>query len=113
MPEIKTTKEETTEKVHTLAKRAAEDRRKGKLENYIKLHKELNTYLDQYEKGTSETNIRSSITKLVKAGLFGEWDINNLGYQYLKDLNKPKIALCILESNTLLFSNSYLEQNNY
>lgn len=106
VPEIKTTKEETFEKVNALAKKAAEDRRKSKLENYIRLHKELNTYLDQYEKGTSEINIRSSITKLVNASLLGEWDINNLGYQYLMDLNKPKIALCLLESNTILFPNS-------
>ncbi|MFK7772975.1 MAG: hypothetical protein AB8F94_12590 [Saprospiraceae bacterium] len=47
-----------------------------------------------------------SISNFVDARLFGEWDINTLGYEYLMDLKNTKIALCILKSNTLLFSNS-------
>lgn len=106
IPDIKTTKGKTFEQVHALAKKAAETRRKNKIENYIRLYKDLNKYLDQYKKGVSEINISNSITKFVDAGLFGEWDINTLGYEYLINLNKPKIALCILKSNTMLFPNS-------
>ena len=106
IPEIKTTKEETFKQVYALAKKAAETQRKNKTENYILLHKELNKYLDQYKKGESEINISKSLTNFVEAGLFGEWDINTLGYDYLMNQNKPKIALCLLKSNTLLFPNS-------
>lgn len=106
VPDIKSTKENTFEQVNALAKKAAEDWRKNKLENYIRLHKDLNKYLEQYDKVSSEVNIKNSITELVNAGLFGEWDINNLGYEYLLNLNKPQIALCILKSNTELFPNS-------
>ena len=49
----------------------------------------------------------------MNARLFGEWDINTFGYQYLMDFNKPKIALCILESNTILFPNSPNVFNSY
>ena len=51
-------------------------------------------------------NIDNSITKFVASGLFGEWDVNTLGYEYLMQLNKPKIALCIFKTNTILFPNS-------
>jgi hypothetical protein len=51
-------------------------------------------------------NISTSIKNLVDSGLFGEWDINTLGYKYLTELNKPEIGLCILKSNTIHFPNS-------
>ena len=106
IPEIKTTQEETFKQAYALAKKAAETQRKNKTENYIRLHKELNKHLVQYREGESEINISNSITEFVDAGLFGEWDINTLGYEYLMKLKKPKIALCVLKSNTILFPNS-------
>ncbi len=106
IPEIVTKKEETFDTVLNLAQNEAESRRKSKLENYIHLHKELNKHLDQYKKGESESNIHNNISNFVDARLFGEWDINTLGYEYLMNLKKPKIALCILKSNTILFPNS-------
>lgn len=106
IPDIKTTKDKTFEQAYTLAKEAAEIQRKNKTENYIQLHKELNKHLEEYKKEESEININKSISNFVDAGLFGEWDINTLGYEYLLNLNKPKIALCILKSNTILFRNS-------
>ena len=106
IPDIKTTKDKTFEQAYTLAKKAAETQRKNKTENYIPLHKELNKHLKEYRKDESEININKSISNFVDAGLFGEWDINTLGYEYLLNLNKPKIALCILKSNTILFRNS-------
>ncbi|MEM6805684.1 MAG: S41 family peptidase, partial [Bacteroidota bacterium] len=106
IPEIQTEKEETFERALILAKAAADLRRKNKLETYLKLHRKLNTHLDQYKEGESESNISNSIENFVASGLFGEWDINTLGYEYLRNRNKPKIGLCVLKANTLLFPES-------
>lgn len=106
VPEIKTTKEKAFNEAYALAKKAAETQRENKTINYIRLHKELNKHLVEYNKGESELNIDNSITKFVASGLFGEWDVNTLGYEYLMQLNKPKIALCIFKTNTILFPNS-------
>ncbi len=106
IPEIVTKKEETFDTVLNLAQSAAASRRKSKLENYIHFHTELNKHLDQYKEGESENNIQNSISNFVDARLFGEWDINTLGYEYLMNLKKPKIALCILKANTILFPKS-------
>lgn len=106
IPDIQTSKEETFEQAHSLAKKAAETWRKDKIQNYIRLHQELNSHLDQYNEETSEINITKSLKNFVDVRLFGQWDINTLGYEYLMNLNKPKIALCILKSNTILFPKS-------
>ncbi len=105
-PEILTKKEETLEQALILAQKAADLLRKNKLEKYIQLQQKLNQHLDHYKQGESEINISTSIKNLVDSGLFGEWDINTLGYKYLTELNKPKMGLCILESNTIHFPNS-------
>jgi hypothetical protein len=102
-PEIFTKKEETLEQAHKLAQKAADLLRKNKLETYILLQQDLNQHLEHYKQGESEVNISTSIKNLVDSGLFGEWDINTLGYQYLMELKKVEIALCILKSNTIHF----------
>jgi len=106
IPEIKTTKKETFSQAYALAKAKAETMRKNKTIQYIRLHKELNKHLDEYKNDESELNIHKHISNFVDAGLFGEWDINSLGFDYLMNKNKSKIALCILKSNTVLFPNS-------
>jgi len=105
-PEIQTKKEETLEQAHILAQKAADFLRKNKLETYIQLQQKLNQHLEHYKKGESEVNISTNIKNLVDSGLFGEWDINTLGYQYMTELKKPEMGLCILKSNTILFPNS-------
>ncbi len=105
-PEIQTKKEETVVKAHVLAQQAADLLRKNKLEKYIQLQQKLQQHLEQYQKGESETKISISIKNLVDSGLFGEWDINTLGYQYLMERKKPEIGLCILKSNTVHFPKS-------
>ena len=105
-PEIRTKKEETLEQAHMLAQKAADFLRKKKLETYIQLQQKLNQHLKHFKQGESEININTSIKNLVDSGLFGEWDINTLGYQYMTELNKPEIGLCILKSNTIHFPNS-------
>ncbi len=106
IPEIQTKKEATFEQAYELAQNAANAQRKSKLEKYTLLHQDLNKQLEHFEEGVSETAIYESISNFVDAGLFGEWDINTLGYEYLLNLNKPKLALYILKSNTILYPNS-------
>jgi hypothetical protein len=105
-PEIHTKKEETLEQAHILAQTAADLLRKNKLETFIQLQQNLNQHLEHYKQGESEINISTSIKNLVDSGLFGEWDINTLGYQYMMELKKVEIALCILKSNTIHFPKS-------
>ena len=105
-PEILTNKEETFDQALILAQKAADSLRKNKLETYIQLKQKLNQHLEHYKQGESEINVSTSIKNLVDSGLFGEWDINTLGYQYMMELKKPEMGLCILKSNTILFPNS-------
>ena len=105
-PEIQTKKEETFEQALILAQKAADLLRKNKLETYIQLQQKLNQHLEHYKQGESEINISTCIKNLVDSGLFGEWDINTLGYQYMMELKKPEIALCILKTNTIHFPES-------
>jgi tetratricopeptide (TPR) repeat protein len=105
-PEIHTNKEETFEQVQILAQKASDLLRKSKLETYIQLQQNLNQHLEHYVQGESEMNISASIKNLVDSGLFGEWDINTLGYLYLMELKKPEIGLYILKSNTIHFPKS-------
>lgn len=105
-PEIQTKTEETLEQAYILAQKAADLLRKNKLERYIQLQQNLNQHLEYYMIGESEMNVSASIKNLVDSGLFGEWDINMLGYKYLTELKKPEIGLCILKSNTIHFPKS-------
>ncbi|HMR90434.1 MAG TPA: S41 family peptidase [Saprospiraceae bacterium] len=105
-PEIQTKTEETLEQAYILAQKAADLLRKNKLERYIQLQQNLNQHLEHYMIGESEMNVSASIKNLVDSGLFGEWDINMLGYKYLTELKKPEIGLCILKSNTIHFPKS-------
>lgn len=105
-PEIRTKAKNTLEQTIVLAQEAADLLRRNKLETYIQLQMNLNQHLEQYTQGESEMSISTCIKNLVDSGLFGEWDINMLGYQYLIELNKPEIGLCILRTNTIHFPNS-------
>ncbi|MBK9330457.1 MAG: S41 family peptidase [Sphingobacteriales bacterium] len=105
-PEIITKKEETFDQALKEAQKAADLLRRNKLETYIQLQRKLNQSLENFKKGESENEISSCIKNLVDSQLFGEWDINNLGYEYMTKLNKPEIGLCILKSNTIHFPES-------
>ncbi|MBK8636006.1 MAG: hypothetical protein IPN72_21525 [Saprospiraceae bacterium] len=105
-PGIITKKEETYDLALKEAQKAADLFRKNKLETYFQLQRKLNQSLENFKKGASENEISSCIKNLVDSKLFGEWDINNLGYEYMTKLNKPEIGLCILKSNTIHFPES-------
>ena len=67
---------------------------------------DLNAKLQNYDPEKSQEIIFNSIKNCNEAHLLDEMDINNLGYQYLMEYQKPKIAECILKTNTILYPNS-------
>ena len=106
IPEIKTTVEETLNKTHKLAIEAAKAYRLKTKEKYSKLYLDLSNNLDQYTPEKSEDAILQELKKCKDVNLFEEWDINGLGYEYLMEHNKPKVAESIFRANTILHPNS-------
>jgi C-terminal processing protease CtpA/Prc len=106
VPEIETTPDETLEKAHHLAKEAAKAYRAKLKVKYTKLLKDLNSTFDHYIEGESEEKILKGLTKCRNLKLLNEWDINTLGYEHLRERNKPKIAESIFRANTILHPES-------
>jgi len=106
IPEVKTTVEEALVKAHELAKEAAEAYRNKTDERYNKLFLDLISDFDDYTPGKSEEAILQSLKECQEAKLFGEGDINRLGYEYLLVYKNPKIAESIFKANTILYPNS-------
>jgi hypothetical protein len=106
IPEVKTTAEESLDNAHGLAKEAAEMYRTRTKERFNTLFLDLNSNLDRYSPENSEEAILQGLTKCQKVKLCDEFDINILGYEYLMEHNKPKIAESIFRANTILNPNS-------
>ena len=66
----------------------------------------LNSNLEQDISGKSEASILQALAECQEVKLFGEGDINSLGYKYLMELKKPKIAESIFRANTILYPKS-------
>lgn len=106
VPEVVTTVDDAFAKTHGLAQAAAETYRLKTKEKYNLLFSDLNSKLDNYTAGKSEEAILQGLLACQEAGLLGEGDINMLGYEYLMEHKKPKIAEAIFKANTLLYPNS-------
>ena len=106
IPEIKTETDSTFDKAYELAKKAADEYRNNRNETFRQMLLDLNSKLEHYDPEQSEEIIFNTIKNCEEANLLDEMDINNLGYQYLMEYNKPKIAECILKANTILYPNS-------
>ena len=106
VPEVKTNIEDSFDKAYSLAKQSAEEYRSNKKDNYESLYREMQEVLDAFVLGQSEHALKDKISQFVDARLFGEWDINALGYDYLLQKEKPETALCVFEINTQLFPES-------
>jgi len=106
IPEIETTVEDSYDKAIDLAQKAAESYRAKRNAIYRQVFMDLNNKLDHYIIGKSDNIILECLRKCKGVKLFDENDINNLGYQYLTTLEKPKIAESILRANTILYPNS-------
>ena len=113
IPEVETTVEETLDKTHKLAQKAAEAYRNKTKEKYTKLFMDLNSKFDNYTAGKSDEAILQGLKKCQDAKLFGEGDINMLGYQYLMEHKKPRIAESIFRANTILYPNSANVYDSY
>ena len=102
IPEIKTKIEETFDKTYQLAMEAAKVFRQKTEDKFSKLYMNLHNNLDHYIPEKSDELILKGLTKCKDAKLFEEWNINALGYEYLMEHNKPKIAQSIFRANTIL-----------
>lgn len=106
VPEVEASVEEAFDKTHELAQEAAEAYRNQRKERFTKLFMNLQAQLDQYTAGKSEEAILQNLGACHEAGLLEEWNINVMGYEYLMEHKKPKIAESIFRANTMLFPNS-------
>lgn len=106
IPEVETDEDKTFDNAFELAKQAADAYRTKRNEKFSQLLMELNSNLDLYESEKSEEAILKGIKNCKEAKVLEEWDINILGYDYLMERNKPKIAECIFMANTILYPNS-------
>ena len=113
VPEVKVSGEETMDKTHELAKKAAEEYRAKRKELYTQTFNNLLPHLDKYTAGQSEENILHALRKCEEAGLFEEWNINALGYDYLLQHKKPNIAASVFKANIMLHPNSSNVYDSY
>ncbi|WP_223033499.1 S41 family peptidase [Hanstruepera marina] len=106
VPEVKTTPEDTYQTTLDLAVEAAKAYRAKRNAHFTQLLQDLNSQLEQYTAGSSETAIYKQLQVCQEANLMDEGGINNLGYTYLMEKGKPQIATCIFKANTLLYPDS-------
>ena len=106
IPELETTPEEALDKTYELAKVAADGYRAKTGERYTKTFTKLNESLDKYTEGESDEKILDELKKCRDNNILQEWEINILGYDYLMQHNKPKVAESIFRANTILHPNS-------
>ncbi|SEL52320.1 N-terminal domain of Peptidase_S41 [Aquimarina amphilecti] len=106
VPEIKVSSDESLNKTHELAKTAADQYRKKLKEFYTNTFINLLSKLENYDEVNSEKNILTTLKDCKEKGIIEEWEINALGYQYLMEHKKSKIAMCIFKANTILHPES-------
>ncbi len=106
IPEVKTSVEETFDKAYKMAIEAAEKFRFDKSESYKRQYVNLESVLASYVAGESDKLLENTIRDFINSGLFGEWDINTMGYDYLLKKEKPNAALGLFKLNTLLHPDS-------
>lgn len=106
VPEIKVSKDESYNRAHELAKEGADQFREKLKELYTNTFINLLSKLEKYDEVNSEKNILATLKDCKEKGLIEEWEINALGYQYMMEHKKTKIAVCIFKSNTILHPQS-------
>lgn len=113
VPEVKTSVEESLNKAHELAKEAAKDYRDKTKNKYSKVYLNLYSKLDRYETNKSDDEIFQAIKACQDVNVLDEGGINALGYEYLMQHEKPKIAESIFRANTILYPNSANVYDSY
>ena len=103
VPDITTSPDESLEKAHELAKVAAKKYGSDRKQRHEELSAKLVESLDSFDPETGDESVYQILKQCEQAGLLGREMINGIGYEYLMNFKKPKIAAGILRANTLLF----------
>jgi len=106
VPDIQTDPDSCFSITHQLAMEAAENYRARRRAMYTEKIGRLYTQLETYKAGYSEEVILSLLSDCVMHHIYEEWEINIMGYDYLMQYEKPRIAQCIFHANTILFPES-------
>ena len=105
VPEVKVPAEEALDKAIGLAKDAAENYRQMQKVKNTALLAGLTENLHSSDPATSGEAVFQNLKKCHEAGLFGEMEINMMGYEQMGKTN-PQLAEVIFAANTRLFPNS-------
>ena len=73
---------------------------------FSQLYANLGVHFGEYTKEESDPAILAGLRACRDANFLGEDDINQMRYDYLMMLNKPKVAEGIFRANTILYPNS-------
>lgn len=106
IPEVKTDLEDNFDKTYELAMEAAKSYREHTKEKFSKMYMDLYSSFENYDSVKSDDIIFNRLKECKEANLFEEWNINALGYEYIMEHNKPKVAQSIFRANTILYPNS-------
>ncbi len=113
IPEVKTTAEAALDKAHELAQVAAEAYREKNNQHFKALFTQLQQAIEQYSEKSGEDLVVSSVNACITAGLLNEGAINQMGYDYLMNQQKPKIAKVLFLANVRLFPESANVYDSY
>ena len=96
-----------------LARIAGEEHRVQLLASQKALLANLDAAIDPYSSGASDDLLLESLIACKKAGLLTEGDINSLGYRYLNQVNRTRVAEIIFKANTIMFPDSPNTYDSY
>ena len=113
VPDVKANAEEALDKAHELAMAAAEQYREKSAQKAKALFSGLQGAIEKYSEKTGDQEIVASIKACESAGLLSEGAINGMGYDYLMNHKKPKIAEVIFKANVTLFPESANVYDSY
>ena len=113
IPHIKIESDQALDKATELAKPVAKARRADLKKQYKSALDALNQVLDNENGQADSKAISENLKACLDLGLMTESDINSIGYAYLDNHNKPKIAEVILKANTTFFPGSANVYDSY
>ncbi len=105
-PDVETSPTDTLEKAIELATAAAKQYRETVERNRADLTSDLIGNLESFDPKHGEESVYTSLKKCKESGLLDSNMINGIGYEYLMNFDKPKVAEAVFRANTLLFPDS-------
>ena len=106
VPTIKTTSEMALDTAIVLAKLAAEEHQLQKINTYKKLLSNMDEVLKKDQRYATDELIANSIIACHQEKLINENHINAIGYDFMREQKKVKVAVAILKTNTILYPKS-------